>query len=158
MPVSVWTWTAQLTSAARLQHAAVQREARPVDARLLVEVVVHVDLAQVRRRHLGPQQLVLLHQELARLARHPHRAVVVDHVVPAVVRAQPIDGGEIDARLPFGVRHGPCEVAMASLAGLFMFDGGPPIAASLAQRTSRRYRVRADPGKWVPVSEKVMRH
>ena len=48
-----------------LEHAAVQREARPVDARLLVEVVVHVDLAEIRGGDLGPQQLMLLHQEFA---------------------------------------------------------------------------------------------
>ena len=86
---------------ASLQHAAVQGEARPVDAGALIEVVVHVDLAQVRRGDLGPQQLVLLHQELARLAGHPHRAVIVDEVIPAVVRAEAIHGGEIGAGLPF---------------------------------------------------------
>jgi hypothetical protein len=28
--------------------------------------------------------------------------MVVDYVVPTVVRGETIDGGEIDARLPFG--------------------------------------------------------
>jgi len=83
------------------QHAAMQREAGPVDAGLLVEVVIHVDLHEIRRRDLGPQQLVALHEEFARLARHPHGAVVVDHVVPAVIRHQAIDRREIEARLPF---------------------------------------------------------
>ena len=87
------------------QHAAVERKARPVDAGGLVEVVVHVDLDQVGGGDLGPQQLVLLHQELARLARHPHGAVVVDDVVPAVMGDQPVGRGQIDARLPLVGRH-----------------------------------------------------
>jgi hypothetical protein len=86
---------------ARAQDAAMQREARPVDAGLFVQVLVHVHLHQIGRGHLGVEQLVPLHEEVTRLARHPHGGVVVDHVVPAVMGEQPIDGGEIDARLPF---------------------------------------------------------
>ena len=44
-----------------------------------------------------------LHQELGVLAGHAHGAVIVDHVVPAVVRAQAVDRGEIDARLALRV-------------------------------------------------------
>ncbi len=87
------------------QHPTMQGEARPVDACTLVEVGVHVDLDQVRGRDLGPEELVLLHQELARLAGHAHGAVIVDHVVPAVMRNQTVDGRQIDPRLPLGRRH-----------------------------------------------------
>ena len=72
----------------------------------LVEIVVHVDLDQVRGGDLGPQELMPLHQELAVLARHAHGAMVVDDVVPAVMGDEPVDGGEVDARLPFRRRHG----------------------------------------------------
>lgn len=89
----------------RRQHAAMQREARPVDAGFLVQVLVHVDLHQVGGGHLGVEQVVLLHEKHARLARHPHRGVVVDDVVPTVMRDQAIDGGEIDAGLPFALRN-----------------------------------------------------
>src|SRR5215470_7801694 len=93
MPISVWTCTAQ--------YAAVQGEARTVDAGLLVEVLVHADLDQVRRRDLGVEQLVPLYQEHPVFARHAHRRMIVDDVAPAVVRDQAIDRGEIDPRLPF---------------------------------------------------------
>jgi hypothetical protein len=43
------------------QHAAMQREAGTIDACTLIEVFVHVDLHQVRRRDLGPKQLMALH-------------------------------------------------------------------------------------------------
>jgi hypothetical protein len=82
-----------------------QREAGAVDARCLVEVVVHRHLGEVRGRHFGVEQFVPLHQEHARLARHPHRRMVIDHVVPAVMRQQPVNRGEVDARLPLLRRH-----------------------------------------------------
>ena len=85
----------------RAQDAAVQRESGPVDAGFLVEVLVHRDLHEIGRGDLGVEQIVLLHQKFARLARHPHGGMVVDDVVPTVMRGQPVDGGEIDARLPF---------------------------------------------------------
>src|SRR5712692_3164017 len=43
---------------------------------------------------------MLLHQEFVWLAGHAHGAVVVNQVVPAIVRAQPVNCGEIDAGLP----------------------------------------------------------
>src|SRR3569832_1099010 len=42
---------------AALEHAAVQGEGRPGDARPLVEGVVHVDLAEIGGGDLGPQEL-----------------------------------------------------------------------------------------------------
>ena len=83
------------------QHAAMQREARTVDACGLVEIVVHVDLDQIGGSHLGPQQLVPLHEKLLILAGHAHGAMIVDDIVPAVVRHEAIDRREVDARLPF---------------------------------------------------------
>jgi hypothetical protein len=54
------------------QDAAVKRKAWTVHPGALIEIVVHVDLDEVRRRDLGPEQLVLLHQEFALLARDAH--------------------------------------------------------------------------------------
>ena len=87
------------------QDAAVQREARAIDAGPLVEVLVHADLDQVRSRDLRPQQLVLLHQELSIFSRNAHGAVVVNVVIPTMVGDKPIDRGEIDANLPFRGRY-----------------------------------------------------
>ena len=86
------------------QDRAVQREARTVHAGALVEVLIHVDLDQVGGRDLRPQQLVPLHQKLSILAWSPHGAVVVNDVIPAMVRDQAIDRSEVDARLPFRSR------------------------------------------------------
>ena len=69
MPALVWTCTAQLTSARALKHAAMQREARTVDARAFVKVLVHGNLDQIGGGHLGVKQLMALHEEVARLAR-----------------------------------------------------------------------------------------
>src|SRR5262249_6522197 len=89
------------------QDAAVQREARAVDAGPLVEVLVHAHLDEVRRRDLRPQQLVPLHQELSIFPGNAHGAVIVNVVIPAMVRDQAIDRGEIDAGLPFRGRDRP---------------------------------------------------
>ena len=89
----------------RAQNAAMQREAWPVDAGFLVQVLVHRDLHQIGRGHLGVEQVVLFHQEFSRLARHAHGGMVVDHIIPAVMRSQAINGGEIDACLPFRRRN-----------------------------------------------------
>jgi hypothetical protein len=48
---------------------------------------------------------MLFHQEFARLAWNAHGRVVVDDVIPTVVRGQPVDGSEIDPRLPFRRRN-----------------------------------------------------
>ncbi len=87
------------------QHPAVQGKARTVDAGQLVEVVVHVDLDEVRGRYLGPQQVVPLHEKFAVLAGHAHRTMIVDDVVPAVMRDQAVDRGKVDTGMPFRRRH-----------------------------------------------------
>src|SRR5262249_46465680 len=58
---------------------------------------------QVRRGHLSVEQLVALDQEVARVGGASHRRMVEDHVAPAVMCKQPVDGGEIDTGLPVGV-------------------------------------------------------
>ena len=68
-------------------------------------------------------------RNLRRLARHPHGAVIVDDVVPAIVRAQPIDGGEIDPRLPFLGRNFRSGWAVAILACWFM--AGTPVGRQM---------------------------
>src|SRR5207253_6175589 len=52
------------------------------------------------------EQLMPLHQEFAVIGWHAHGAVVEDHVVPAVMRNEPIASGEIDACLPLLRRDG----------------------------------------------------
>src|SRR5262245_30687552 len=83
------------------QDGAVQRKARTVDAGALVQVLVHVNLDEIRGGYLRPQYLVLLHQEFSVFPRNAHGAVVVNDIIPAMVRDQTIDGGEVDAALPF---------------------------------------------------------
>ena len=89
----------------RRQYAAVQREAGPIDARGLVEVVIHADLDEIGWRHLGIEEFMSLDQKVALLARHPHGGVIVDDVAPAVVCDQPIGRGEVNAGLPLGRRY-----------------------------------------------------
>src|SRR5262245_3890148 len=81
-----------------------QCESRTVDARLLVEVVVNVDLHEIGRCHLGPQQLMTFHQKLADFAWNAHCAVVIDQIIPTVMRAEAIDCSEVNTCLTFLVR------------------------------------------------------
>ncbi len=87
------------------QDGAVQRKARAVDASPLVEVLIHIHLDKIGGRDLRPQQLVLLHQEFPVFAWNAHGAVVVNDIVPAMVRDEAIDRRELDAALPFRRRH-----------------------------------------------------
>jgi hypothetical protein len=83
------------------QDGAVQRKARAVDASPLVEVLIHIHLDKIGGRDLRPQQLVPLHQEFSVFVWNAHGAVVVNDIIPAMVRDQTIDRGKVDARLPF---------------------------------------------------------
>src|SRR5262249_60899446 len=67
----------------------------------LAAVLLHAALPEVRRGAPGPQNLVPLHQDLSTPPGNAHGAVVENAITPAMVRAQPIDRGEIDASLPF---------------------------------------------------------
>src|SRR5215470_17343384 len=84
---------------------AVEGETRPINSGALVEIVVNVDFDEISGPHLVPHVDVPLHQHFAWLTRNTHGAVIVDQLTPAIVVAQPIDGGEIDTRLPLGLRH-----------------------------------------------------
>jgi hypothetical protein len=90
------------------QNAAVQGEAGTVDARTLVEVVVHADLDEVGCGDLGVEQLVALDQEVPGIRRAAHGGVVEDNVAPAVTVEQPVDRGQIDARLAVVGGDGRC--------------------------------------------------
>jgi len=69
--------------------------------RLVEDVAVDIDLDQVRGGDLLVEEPIGIDQELILRARHAQRDVVVDQMRPAIVRDQPIGGGEIDPRLPF---------------------------------------------------------
>jgi hypothetical protein len=100
----------------RVQHAqrigpprvngAVDHEAGLVHFSLGVVhlVAVQVDLHQRRRRHFRKQQPVRVDQKVMLRPRHARRDVVVDEVVHAEVRHQPVAGGELHAQLGFGLR------------------------------------------------------
>src|SRR5215470_5871702 len=87
---------------ARHVDRAVDHEAGVVHlvGRVVEDFSVAVDLDQVRCSDLFVQQSVRIDEKLILRARHAYRDVVVDHVRPAVMRDQPISGGELDARLP----------------------------------------------------------
>jgi hypothetical protein len=61
--------------------------------------------SEVRRGHLGVEEVVLFHQEFARLAGNAHGRMVVDDIIPTVLRSEPINGSKIDPRFPFRRRN-----------------------------------------------------
>src|SRR5262249_50871574 len=93
----------------------------------------HADLDEVGRRDLGVEKLVPLDEEHAVLARDPHGAVIVDDVVPAVMRDQPVGGDEVGARLPFVRAHaGWRDRSRQRFVHGFPSRGAPVAAAMIA--------------------------
>ena len=82
------------------QDAAMQCEAGSIDAGPFVEVVVHADLDEVGRGHLGVEKFVALDEKVARIGGAAHGGVVEDHVAPAVVGKQSVHRGKVDTGLP----------------------------------------------------------
>ena len=68
-------------------------------------VAVEIDLDQARGGDLVEHQAVGIDQEMMLRSRHPRGDVGVDQIVPAIMRDQPVAGGEIDALVPLGLRH-----------------------------------------------------
>ena len=92
-------------------HGAVNDGPRPVQpvAEIAVvrrgeDVAVMVDLEQARGGDFLVHQAVGVNEEAALFARDARRNVVSHHVGHPVKVHQPVTRGEIDARLPFGVR------------------------------------------------------
>src|ERR1700677_1600358 len=84
-------------------NAAVQSKPGTIDARALIQVVVHADLDEVGSGYLGVQQFVALDEKVPRVGRHAHRGMIENDVAPAMAGQQAIDGGQIDAGLPVNV-------------------------------------------------------
>ena len=68
-------------------------------------VAVEIDLDQARGRDLVEHQAVGIDQEMMFRSRHARGDVGVDQIVPAIMRDQPVAGGEIDALGPLGLGH-----------------------------------------------------
>ena len=85
--------------------AAVQDETGAVDAQLRVERRMHVDLDKIRRCYIRVDQLVLLDEELAGLARNARRCMIIDEFIPAVMVDQAIHGGQFDTGRPLPGRY-----------------------------------------------------
>ena len=100
-----------------------------------VEIVVHAHLDEVRRRHFGIEELVPLDEELTVFAGHAHGGMIVDDIVPAVMRDQPIDGGEVNACLPFCGRD-VCLATVAILTCVFMDRTSALEGTSLASQAA----------------------
>jgi hypothetical protein len=64
-------------------------------------VAVQVDLHQAAGRDLVKHQAIRVDQKVVLGAGEPGADVGVDQVAPAIVRNQPVGGGQIDAQLPF---------------------------------------------------------
>ena len=60
-----------------------------------------VDLDQRRGGHFLEHQIVRIEQEMMLGPRDPRRQMGEDEVVPAVMRDQPVGGGEVDPDRPF---------------------------------------------------------
>ncbi len=65
-------------------------------------VAVDVDLHEIRRADLTVMEPERIDQEVAVLARHAQRDMVVDQLGPAEMIEDPVSGRELHARLPFG--------------------------------------------------------
>ena len=126
------------------------------EGRILQLVSVHIDLDQARRRDLVEEHAVGIDEELVLGARHPRRDVREHQVLPAVVRHEPITGGEIHPHRPLfgrdlvpqrrdvvsrGVHRGsPCRRDRGLLTNLVTQNGGQgnPRGGRLAQYSARR--------------------
>ena len=88
---------------ARGVDGRVDGETRRIDeiGRVLEDVAVKVDLHQRRGGDLLEEIAVRIDQELVLRPWNPGGNVGVDQVVPAFARHKAIEGGEIDADLPF---------------------------------------------------------
>ena len=71
--------------------------------RPLKHAAVEIDDHEVARPHLRPMQSERREQETIRVTGHQQGQMVVDALVQAEVRSQPIAGGEIDARSGDGI-------------------------------------------------------
>ena len=68
-------------------------------------VAVEIDLDQAGGGDLVEHQPVGIDQEMMFRSRHARGDVGIDQIIPAIMRDQPIAGGEIDPLGPFGLRH-----------------------------------------------------
>ena len=89
-------------------YGAVDHIACFIDAKtgfVFEDIAVKVHLHQGGGGDFIKHQAVGVDQKMMLRPRHARRNVGVDQVGHAVVRHQPVAGGEIDAHLPFGIGH-----------------------------------------------------
>src|SRR5208337_3066440 len=98
----------QMHHAGRVLARGVDRRVDDEAGRVDVERALHdlgtlqVDLDEIRGRHLLEHEAVGVDEEVMVAARNAGRNVGEDEVVPAVSGDEPVAGGEVDARGPFG--------------------------------------------------------
>jgi hypothetical protein len=73
--------------------------------RVADRIAVEADLDQARRGHFLEHQLIGVEQEMVLGPRHSRREMGEDEIVPAVMRDEPVGGGEVDADPPFLGAH-----------------------------------------------------
>ena len=69
------------------------------------DFALEIDLHEARGVDLVEEEAVGIDEEMLLRPRHPRGDVGVDHVGHAVMRDEPVAGGEIDPRLPFLGAH-----------------------------------------------------
>src|SRR5580658_5116998 len=91
-----------------------------------------VELEQLAGAHLRPQQAERREVEALGAAGDEHRQVIVDPLVEAEARRATVTGGEVDARLPLGVRP------YALSRGIHRLAPAPRAAPKFASATTHR--------------------